>query len=57
MQREGYRESTCYFTVRTLKRLDRKVNILEPEIVLADEVRKLVYGGNAVVCAIDDTMM
>jgi integrase len=33
MQREGYRESTCYFTVRTLKRLDRKVNILEPEVV------------------------
>jgi len=29
MQREGYRESTCYFTVRTLKRLDRQVNILE----------------------------
>jgi hypothetical protein len=31
MRKEGYRESTCYFTVRTLKRLDRKVNVLEPE--------------------------
>ena len=33
MRKEGYRESTCYFSVRTLKRLDRKVNILEPEVV------------------------
>jgi len=33
MRKEGYRESTCYFFVRTLKRLDRKFNILEPEAV------------------------
>ena len=33
MRREGYRESTCYFAVRSLKRLDRKCNILEPESV------------------------
>ena len=33
MRKEGYRESTCYFSVGTLKRLDRKVNCLEPESV------------------------
>jgi integrase len=33
MRTEGYRESTCYYAVRLLKRLDRKVNILEPEAV------------------------
>ena len=33
MRKEGYRESTWYFTVRTLKRLDRKINVLEPEPV------------------------
>ena len=33
MRKEGYRESTCYYAVRVLKRLDRKVNILEPEAV------------------------
>jgi integrase len=33
MRKEGYRESTCYFSVRTLKRLDRKVNLLEPGAV------------------------
>jgi integrase len=33
MRKEGYRESTCYFSVRTLKRLDRKANVLEPEAV------------------------
>jgi integrase len=33
MKKQGYRESTCYFSVRTLKRLDRKVNVLEPESV------------------------
>jgi integrase len=33
MKSEGYRNSTCYFTVRTLKRLDRRCNILEPESV------------------------
>jgi integrase len=30
MRKEGYRNSTCYFAVRTLKRLDRRCNILEP---------------------------
>jgi integrase len=33
MRKEGYRESTCYFAVRSLKRLDRKCNIMEPESV------------------------
>jgi integrase len=33
MRKEGYRESTCYYAVRVLKRLDRRVNILEPEAV------------------------
>jgi integrase len=33
MKKEGYRNSTCYFAVRTLKRLDRQCNILEPETV------------------------
>jgi integrase len=33
MRKEGYRESTCYFSVRALKRLDRQVSILEPEAV------------------------
>jgi integrase len=31
MRRQGYRDSTCYYAVRTLKRLDRRANILEPE--------------------------
>jgi hypothetical protein len=33
MKRQGYRESTCYYSVRTLKRLDRRCNINEPEAV------------------------
>jgi len=33
MRIEGFRESTCFYAVRVLKRLDRKVNILEPEAV------------------------
>jgi integrase len=33
MRKEGYRESTCYFSVRALKRLDRQVSIFEPEAV------------------------
>jgi len=33
MKREGYPNSTCYFAVRTLKRLDRHCNIMEPESV------------------------
>ena len=33
MRKEGFRESTCYYAVRVLKRLDRKVSILEPEAV------------------------
>ena len=33
MRREGYRESTCYYAVRSLKRLDRRCNVLEPESV------------------------
>jgi integrase len=33
MRREGYRESTCYYAVRALKRLDRRCNIREPESV------------------------
>jgi len=33
MRKEGYRESTCYYAVRGLKRLDRRVSILEPEAV------------------------
>jgi integrase len=33
MRKQGYRESTCYYTVRNLKRLDRKCNITNPEAV------------------------
>ena len=33
MRREGYRESTCYYAVRSLKRLDRRCNITDPESV------------------------
>lgn len=33
MRKEGYRESTCYYAVRSLKRLDRRCNIIEPEAV------------------------
>ena len=33
MKKQGYRESTCYYAVRSLKRLDRKVSVKEPESV------------------------
>jgi len=33
MRKQGYRESTCYFAVRSLKRLDRRCNITDPESV------------------------
>jgi integrase len=33
MRKEGYRESTRYYAVRTLKRLDRRCNITGPESV------------------------
>jgi integrase len=33
MAREGYRHSTCYSAVKTLKRVGRRVNILNPEAV------------------------
>ncbi len=33
MRKEGYRESNCYHAVRSLKRLDRRCNIMEPNSV------------------------
>ena len=33
MRKQGYRESTCYFSVRSVKRLGRRCNISEPEAV------------------------
>ena len=33
MQAEGYRKATCYYAGRTLKRIDRRCKILEPELI------------------------